>query len=304
MGLIRNAVMQGRQAAEHIIEGSPGAGAPLRRGRGDALDVLVVGAGPAGISATLRLMQAGLRVLLIDREGFGGTILHYPRAKVVMTGTLELPGRAKVSRRQLSKEELVALWQEIYQQERPPFVSGELVTSIEQRADGMWTVVSDRGARAAANVILALGGRGSPQKLGVAGEDLSKVAYRLLEPAEFAGKHVLVVGGGNSAVESAVALAEQGSCASVAISYRRAEFARCRAQNRERIAAAIQRGAVRALLSTEVTQIAERSLLLRDGQGRQQQLLNDSVLVQIGGTPPARLLGNLGITLVTKYGER
>ncbi|HKO94569.1 MAG TPA: NAD(P)-binding domain-containing protein, partial [Polyangiaceae bacterium] len=121
-------------------------------------------------------------------------------------------------------------------------------------------------------------------------------------PAEFAGKHVLVVGGGNSAVESALALVDQGQCASVAISYRRADFARCRAQNRERIAAAIQRGAVRALLSTEVKQISQRSLLLQAGS-QLQQLTNDAVLVQIGGTPPARLLGNLGIQLVTKYGE-
>lgn len=308
MGLIRNAVSQGRQVAEHIIggdrsAGGSGSGPPVRRGRGDVLDVLVVGAGPAGISATLRLMQAGLRVLLVDREGFGGTILHYPRAKVVMTGTLDLPVYGKVARRQLSKEELVGLWQELYAQTQPPFVSGELVTGIEQRADGMWSVISERGARAAANVILALGGRGSPQKLGVAGEESSKVAYRLLEPAEFAGKHVLVVGGGNSAVESALALADQGGCASVAISYRRAEFARCRAQNRERMAAAIQSGAVRALLSTEVKQIADRSLLLQDASGQLQHLANDAVLVQIGGTPPARLLGSLGIHLVTKYGE-
>ena len=304
MGLIRNAVDQGRQAAEHIISGSPGSDQPLRRGRGDVLDVLVVGAGPAGISATLRLMEAGLRVLLVDREGFGGTILHYPRAKVVMTGTLDLPVYGKVSRRQLSKEELVSLWQELYAQIRPPFVTGELVTGLELRPDGMWSVVSDRGTRrAAANVILALGGRGSPQKLGVIGEEQSKVAYRLLEPSEFAGKHVLVVGGGNSAVESALALADQGQCRSVAISYRRAEFARCRAQNRERIAAAIQRGAVQALLSTEVKQIGPRSLLLQDGRGQLQELLNDAVLVQIGGVPPARLLANLGIHLVTKYGE-
>jgi thioredoxin reductase/NAD-dependent dihydropyrimidine dehydrogenase PreA subunit len=304
MGLIRNAVIQGRQAADHIIDGSPGSGAPPRRGRGDALDVIVVGAGPAGISATLRLMEAGLRVLLLDREGFGGTILHYPRAKVVMTGTLDLPMYGKFSRRQVSKEELLSLWREIYERTQPPFVTGELVTGLAPRADGMWSLVSDRATRAAANVILALGGRGSPQKLGVTGEESSKVAYRLLEPAEFTGKHVLVVGGGNSAVESAVTLADHGGCASVAISYRRAEFARCRAQNRERITSAIARGAVQALLSTEVKQITGRSLLLQDAQGQLQQLANDAVLVQIGGTPPAHLLGSLGITLVTKYGER
>src|SRR5690349_11234070 len=115
MGLIRNATIQGRQAAEHIISGSPGANALVRRGTGGALDAIVVGAGPAGISATLRLMQAGLKVLLIDREGFGGTILHYPRAKVVMTGSVELPLYGKLAGQKLSKEQLVALWQEIFE---------------------------------------------------------------------------------------------------------------------------------------------------------------------------------------------
>jgi thioredoxin reductase (NADPH) len=301
MGLIRNAVSQGRQAAEHIIAGNAKQG--RRRGVGDAFDVIVVGAGPAGISATLRSMQEGLRVLLIDREGFGGTILHYPRAKVVMTGVLEFPVHGKISARQLSKEQLVELWEEIRGKHNPPFVTGELVTSLAQRDDGMWGVVTDRGVRHAANVILALGGRGSPQKLGVPGEDRSKVVYRLLEPREFKDKHVLVVGGGNSAVESALSLAEEGECASVAISYRRAEFARCRAENRRRIDACIARGAVRAIFGSQLADIGEHGVTLRDADGRLGQLANDSVIVQIGGTPPARLLESLGIALTTKFGE-
>jgi thioredoxin reductase (NADPH) len=303
MGLIRNAVSQGRQAAEHVLFGMSRRGGP-RRGVNGAFDLIVVGAGPAGISATLRSMQEGLRVLLIDREGFGGTILHYPRAKVVMTGTLELPVYGKVSGRQLSKEQLVALWEEIRAKVAPPVVTGELVTRLEQRSDGMWGVVSDRGVRHAANVILALGGRGSPQKLGVPGEESSKVAYRLLEPKEFQGKHVLVVGGGNSAVESALALVDHGACASVAISYRKREFARCRAENRRRIGACIAEGAVRALFESEVTEIGAHAVTLRDPGGRVAQVPSDAVIVQIGGTPPARLLESLGIALTTKYGER
>jgi len=301
MGLIRNAVMQGRQALEHIIAGGPDG---PRRGYSDAFDVIVVGAGPAGISATLRAMQEGLRALLIDREGFGGTILHYPRAKVVMTGVLDLPLYGKVSSRRLSKEQLVALWDEIRAKHNPPFISGELVTSLEPRADGMWGVVTDRGVRHAANVILALGGRGSPQKLGVPGEAQSKVAYRLLEPKEFEGRHVLVVGGGNSAVESALSLVDEGACASVAISYRRSEFARCRAENRRRIDGMIANRAVRAYLGTEVLDIGERDVTLRGSDGLTGKIVNDSLIVQIGGTPPAKLLGSLGIALTTKYGER
>jgi thioredoxin reductase (NADPH) len=301
MGLIRNAVSQGKQAADHVIAGT--AKEPtLRRGVGGALDALVVGAGPAGISATLRLMEAGLKVHLIDREGFGGTILHYPRAKVVMTGAIELPIYGTLKKRTMSKEALVALWQDILARTQPPFVGGELVERLSLGDDDMWSVHSTSGVRRAANVLLALGVRGSPQKLGVSGEDLPKVAYRLLEPTEFEGKRVLVVGGGNSAVESAIALADYGGCASVAISYRRAHFARCRGENRRRIEEAIAQGKVTALMSTEVQHITEDSVTLSTPEGP-RVLPNDGVIVQIGGTSPSKLLRSFGVEIITKYGE-
>jgi thioredoxin reductase (NADPH) len=301
MGLIRNAVSQGRQAAEHIIEGAP-ASEP-RRGKDGALDALVIGAGPAGISATLRLMQAGLRVQLVDREGLGGTILHYPRAKVVMTGTLDLPLYGKVRGKQLSKEQLVQLWHDIERKTRLPLAVGHLVTGLGERADGMLEIRAEHAVWHAANVVLALGGRGSPRKLEVSGEERSKVVYRLLEPEEFRGKHVLVVGGGNSAVESALSLADFGGCASVALSYRRAELARCRAENKRRIGECFASGAVHALLSTELTAIDADAVTLKDAEQRVQQLQNDALVVQIGGTPPAQLLTSFGIQMVKKYGE-
>ena len=301
MGLIRNAVLQGRQAADHIVAGA--LGAPPRRGVSGALDVLVVGGGPAGISATLRLMEAGLRVLLVDREGFGGTILHYPRAKVVMTGTLDFPVYGRVRGQKLSKEQLLELWLDIQRRLRPPLVTGALVTSLSARGDGMIGVEAEHTTWHAANVVLALGGRGSPRKLDVPGEEGPKVAYRLLEPAEFRGKHVMVVGGGNSAVESALALADFGGCASVSLSYRRKEFARCRAENKRRIQACVQSGSVRALLSTEVVSIEPDAVLLSDERKRVERVPNDAVIVQAGGTPPAELLQSFGIRTVTKYGE-
>lgn len=301
MGLIRNAIIQGRQAADHIIRGDEGR-AP-RRGVGGALDALVVGAGPAGTSATLRLMEAGLSVLLVDREGFGGTILHYPRAKVVMTGTLDFPVYGKVRGQRLSKEQLIELWLDIQRRWRPPLSAGHLVTGLNAGPDGMIEVVAEHASWRAASVILALGGRGSPRKLEVPGEESSKVSYRLLEPAEFRGKHVMVVGGGNSAVESALALADFGGCASVSLSYRRKEFARCRADNKRRIQECIQSGSVRALLSTQLVSIEDDAVILSDEQKRAQRVQNDAVIVQAGGTPPAQLLSSFGIQMVTKYGE-
>jgi thioredoxin reductase (NADPH) len=300
MGLIRNAVMQGQQAVAHILRGSD---AGPRRGVDGALDVLVIGAGPAGISATLACMAGQLNVLLVEREAFGGTIAHYPRAKVVMTGTLDLPLYGPVRQRKMSKEELVGLWTDIRTRTSPPLSTGELCESIQRDPDGMWRVLTDRGQHRAANVVLALGVRGSPRKLGVPGEDLPKVAYRLLEPEEFAEKHVIVVGGGNSAVESALSLSDSNRCASVAISYRRDKFARCRAENRRRIDEAIANGRVTPLLGTELVDIAEDRVTIR-GHGADTERANDALIVQIGGTAPADLLRSFGVELVTKYGVR
>lgn len=301
MGLIRNAVKQGVEAAASITRGRPGQ--PPLRGVGGAFDALVIGAGPAGIAATLGLMAAKLNVQMIEREAFGGTITHYPRAKVVMTGALDLPLYGRVKQKTMSKEELVAVWQDILQTIRPPLITEELVERLERDAHGMWVVHTTRGSHRAANVVLALGMRGAPAKLGVPGEEHSKVAYRLLEPEPFLGKHVLVVGGGNAAVESALALSDFGKCASVTISYRRDKFARCRAENRRRIDEAIAAEKVRFLPNSSVTQVVDQAVSLAT-PGGPIELPNDALIVQIGGTPPTQILKSFGVELVTKYGER
>ena len=296
MGLIRNAVSQGRQAADHIIAGE-------RRAAGEALDAVVVGAGPAGTSATLRLMEAGLRVLLLEREAFGGTITHYPRAKVVMTGPLEFPMYGRVSKRKVSKEQLVALWEDISEKTGLQVAIGELVEKIERGDDDSWLVSSTGGVFKTANVLLALGRRGSPRKLDVPGEEQSKVVYRVIEPEVFEDQHVLVVGGGNAAVESAFALVDGGRCASVTISYRKTNFARCRQPNRKRIEAEIEAGRLTALLGTQVEEISEDRVTLRNGSEKPLSIQNDAVVIQVGGTAPTGLLQDIGIEIVTKYGE-
>lgn len=296
MGLIRNAVSQGRQAADHIIAGE-------RRAAADSLDAIVVGAGPAGTSATLRLMEAGLRVLTLEREAFGGTITHYPRAKVVMTGALDFPIYGRVSKRKMSKEQLVALWQDIQDKTGLRVAVGELVQDIERGPDDTWLVSSTGGVFKTANVLLALGRRGSPRKLGVPGEERAKVAYRVIEPEVFESQHVLVVGGGNAAVESAFALLDAGNCASVSISYRKNTFARCRQPNRQRIESEMKAGRLTALLGTEVEEIFEDRVSLRSASREPVSIENDAVVVQVGGTAPTDLLQNVGIEIVTKYGE-
>jgi thioredoxin reductase (NADPH) len=295
MGLIRNAVRQGRQAADHAASGT-------RRGKGDAYDAAVVGGGPAGISATLRLMEAGRNVILLERDTLGSTILHYPRAKVVMTGALEFPLIGTVRRRKMSKEELVELWTSIIEKSKLPLKTGVMVEGVALDPDGMWRLETSAGPVRAANVMLGLGRRGTPRKLGVPGEEQSKVHYTLVEPDPFKGKHVLVVGGGNSAVENALALADFNGCTSISISYRRNAFARCRAENRRRIDEAIQAGKVHQLMPSEVKCINETDVVLT-AENRELRIPNDSVIVQIGGTAPSELLQKFGIEVITKRGE-
>lgn len=296
MGLIRNAIRQGAEVGDYIAE------ARRKGGHPDILDAIVVGAGPAGISATLSIMEHGLSVKLLEGDAFGGTIAHYPRSKVVMTGPIMLRGRSKLRRRTMSKEELMELWEDVRTSNDLPLIDGQLVTKLES-VNSSWKVFTEQAVYQAANVVLALGRRGSPRKLGVPGEELQKVAYRLLEPDPFRSKHVLVVGGGNSAAECAIALADDGQCLSVGISYRRAEFARLRAQVRERLNELIEAGAIDAHMQTQVVQIGANDVHLSSGQGETLQLPNDAMIVQIGGTPPSALLSTFGISTVEKFGE-
>ena len=294
MGLIRNAIEQGRQAADAIARSS-------RRGKAGDLDVIVVGAGPAGISAALALIARGLRVHIVEQDRFGGTIAHYPRAKVVMTGSFELAGYGTVRRKTMSKEQLVDLWTDIRDRTQVPVTEGVRVESIRAEG-GMWRLASAGWQDRAANVVLALGRRGAPRQLGVPGEELAKVSYRMIEPEVFADKRVLVVGGGNAAADVAIALAQAKLCTQVALSYRKPKLARLRGSVRAEIERAFEDGSIVPLLSTEIVSISKTSVLLRSDQGT-QELPNDSVIVQIGGTAPGELLKTIGIELVEKRGE-
>jgi thioredoxin reductase (NADPH) len=294
IGLIRNAMEQGRQAAVTIARSG-------RRGRPGELDAIVVGAGPAGIGAALALIAHGLKVQIIDQDRYGGTITHYPRAKVVMTGSFELPGYGSVRRRTMTKEQLLDLWTDIRERIQLDIKEGIRVEAIYP--DGpSWRLVGPGWQDRAAAVVLALGRRGAPKELGVRGEQLTKVAYRLIEPEPFANKHVMIVGGGNAAADCAIALAGAKLCRSVSISYRRPELARLRSSVRKEVERCVEAGAIVPLLSTEVVEIAEHHVTLKTPDGV-RQMINDSVIVQIGGQPPSALLRTIGIELVEKRGE-
>lgn len=295
MGLIRNATMQGRQVGATIAKTG-------RRGGAGDLDVIIVGAGPAGIAAALGCMAYGLEVRILEQSAYGGTIAHYPRAKIVMTGTIELPGYGTVRRKTMQKEDLLELWQDIRARAHLNVREGVRVEGIARDGDRWRVATADGGAERAANVVLALGRRGAPRTLGIPGEELSKVSYRLLEPEPFAGKHVLVVGGGNAAADCAIALAESNLCTSVSLSYRRTQLARLRGSVRARLEELMSEQRVVSYLGTQLAYIAPDHVGLKTGE-EVSELRNDRVIVQVGGTSPSELLRSIGIELVEKRGE-
>jgi thioredoxin reductase (NADPH) len=300
MGLIQNAFEQGRQCVEGFSRNGGGSG-------GGVLDVVIVGCGPAGLSAALTARKRGLRMAVLEREDVGGTVRRYPRKKLVMTEPLHLPGVGKVGAREIVKEELVRIWEEAVRETGLEVETGVTVTAVERLADGGFRVLSDAGEHRARRVILAIGRRGVPRKLGIPGEDLSNVAYALREPETYRADRVLVVGGGDSAVEAALALSEQPNT-EVRLSYRRDRFARIKPRNREWIGRAEEEGAVSILWSTEVVENRVGEVVLRkasaNGGGDPITLPNDHLFIFAGGELPTPFLERCGVQIDTKFGER
>jgi thioredoxin reductase (NADPH) len=176
----------------------------------------------------------------------------------------------------------------------------ERVTAVQAGARGCYVVQTTAGTYDTQSVLLAIGRRGTPQKLGVPGEELSKVVYRLIDPEQYAGRKLLVVGGGDSALETAATLAEQRR-SQVVLSYRGEAFARATLKNRERVTAASQRGELEIALSSNVRRITRDAVILWH-RNRERVLENDAVIVQAGGVLPHDFLNSIGVQVETKYG--
>jgi thioredoxin reductase (NADPH) len=292
MGLIRNAVEQGSQAIESIRKRS--ATRPTR-----GYDVIIVGAGPAGFAASLAAMKHKLRFLTMEQESFGGTVAHYPRGKIVMTAPLALPLGGKVNFRIVSKEKLLKVWGDIRRKTGVKIRYGEEVKSITPRGSA-FAVKTTRGSYQTAAVLLAIGRRGTPRKLEVEGEDLPKVVYRMVDPEQYRQKHVLVVGGGDSALEAATSVAEQPGT-TVTLSHRSESFSRAKVRNRELVEAARRSGRLKVLLRAGVKSIGRHDVEIEQN-GQRMRLKNNAVIVCAGGILPTAFLHSLGIEVETKYG--
>ncbi len=292
MGLVRKAAEQGRQAMESV--------ARLPRSNDAPLDVVIVGAGPAGLAASLAAKSHKLRYVTIDQEdNLGGTIYQYPRNKIVMTAPMELPIVGKVKMREISKEALLEFWQGVIDRSGIRLNFNERMERIERDGEG-FAVTTPRATYRAPAVLLAIGRRGTPRKLGVAGEELPKVVYRLLDPEQYRGQHVLVVGGGDSALEAALAVADEPGTR-VTLSYRGEAFSRVKGKNRSMIEEAQGRGKLQVLLNSNVKRIEAKSVVL-DQAGQSLTLDNNAVIVCAGGVLPTPLLKEIGVMVETKYG--
>jgi thioredoxin reductase/Pyruvate/2-oxoacid:ferredoxin oxidoreductase delta subunit len=289
MGLIRKAAEQGRQAMESIRK-KPG---------GDAeFDVVIVGCGPAGISAGLAAIEHKLSYKILEQEdSLGGAVYHYPRQKIAMTAPVDLAIVGKVKFNEVQKEELLEFWLNIVQKTGLQVTFRERMEAIEK--EGQHFVVTTPKGRN--NILLTMGRRGTPRKLDVPGEELPKVIYRLVDPAQFENHSVLVVGGGDSALEAAIALAEQKGT-HVILSYRSSAFSRVKQKNRTLLEQHEKAGRIKVMLNSGVKSISADCVDI-EYQGSVQQHPNHVVIVCAGGLLPTPLLQKIGIQFDTKFGK-
>jgi thioredoxin reductase (NADPH) len=294
MGLIKNAVEQGRQATENIVKA-------LGKKHQATYDLIIIGAGPAGISACLTAKKHNKNFLLLEQDTLGGTVFTFPRKKIVMTSPMDLPLYGKIKLFETSKAELLDLWQTVLKNNNISVRENSKVESIVSE-NGIFKVITSRSEiYTAATILLAIGRRGTPRKLNIPGESREKVAYRLLEPEEISGKDVIVAGGGDSAVESALLLADKNH---VILSYRGEVFNRLKPQNNMALKQAIAKGKLEVRLNTNLISVEDDSVTLANNKdGTTVILKNDLVYIFAGGELPTQFLQNAGIKIERKFGE-
>ena len=292
MGLIRNAIEQGKASIQALAKKMP-------KSSSNAHQVIIVGAGPAGFGAILKAQELGLNYLAIDQDSLGGTVFKYPRGKIVMTQPVDLPIAGKMHFKETSKEDLLQFWKGVEDKTGIKIQYNTMVASVST-LDAGFEVKTSQGEYTADKILLAIGRRGTPRKLDVPGEDLSKVVYQLIDPDQYAGQKVLIVGGGDSALEAALSIADADGT-EVTVSYRSDSFSRAKAKNRERIDEYASTSRIKLYLSSNVTSISEHEVLLEQ-KGESVKIANDAVIVNAGGILPTGFLKETGISVETKFG--
>ena len=294
--LIKLSINSGHQAVDHIAERPDRRPAPA-----GGVDVVIVGAGPAGLAAALACKARGLSYRVLERGSFAMTINNYPRAKLVMAEPAHIPLYGKLWFRDTTKEELVAEWQKIITETGIQLSSHEEVTGIAAK-DGGFVVTTKKGSHPGAYVMFATGTRGAPRKIGVAGEVEPRVRYTLTDPQELADQHVLVVGGGDSAVEAAMSIADVRHT-TVTLSYRKDSFGRIKTRNKTRLDEYQKAGRVTVILSSQVTAIGNANVELAVDGGEKRTIINQSIFALLGAEPPTKFFEKAGIEILQPGSE-
>lgn len=294
MGLIKNSVEQGQQAMQYMASS-------IKDKRDDMYNAIVVGAGPAGISASLMAKKLGLKCVTLEQDTLGGTVYTFPRAKIVMTSPMDLPLYGQVKLFDTSKDELLKIWHEAIGKNNLEIKESTKVEAIIPQEDESFKLVTATGEHFySQTVLIAIGRRGTPRKLGVPGEDSQKVAYRLIESERIKDKKVIVVGGGDSAVESAMLLMDNNQ---VILSYRKDKFSRLKPKNRDKINEAIEKGTLKVAYNSNIKSIEEDKVVLNySDTGQEMALENDLVYVFAGGVLPTNFLKEAGIEIAKRFG--
>lgn len=295
--LVKNAANLGRAVVEHMLQTGLRGGA---LGRGETLvDVAIVGSGPGGLSAALTCIQRGLSYIVLEKEQLlASTIARYPKGKLVMAEPYDTSNFSFLPVFDSSKEQLIPIWQELLDRIGVQVHKGESVETITRTPDGAFEIRSTVNTYRAQRVVLSIGTRGKPRTLQVQGENLPKISSLLEDPDDWRGRSVLVVGGGDSACEAALALADAG--AKVMISYRGKGFNRAAQRNKSAIEAYAAEGRIKAKLGSQVLAFEPDSVTLALADGSQKRYPNDGAFVLIGADPPIAWLEKMGIRFVER----
>jgi len=295
--LVKSAANLGRAVVEHMMLTGLHPGALGQQP--NVVDVAIVGSGPGGLSAGLACIQKGLSYVVLEKEqSIASTIARYPKGKLVMAEPYDTQNLSFLPVFDAGKEQLIPIWQELLERVQLVVKQGESVEAVTRQADGTFEIRTTVAAYRAQRVVLSIGTRGKPRTLQVPGENLPKIFSLLEDPDEWRGKSVLVVGGGDSACEAALALSDAG--AKVMISYRGKSFNRAAQKNKAALEQYAGEGRLKAKLGSQVLGFDGESVTLALGDGSQKKYANDAAFVLIGADPPIAWLEKVGVRFVER----
>ena len=294
--VIKYAMAQGFEVIEHIAAKSD-----AKSGDPAVLDLLIIGGGAAGLNAALAAKDKGLRAIVLEKAKVANTIENFPEGKWVYAEPDSSPPKGKLWLDGARKEDLLARWSQIVHENQLDVRAEEALKSLTKQPDGSFHIVSDKGEYRTRRVILATGQRGNPRKLKVPGEERENVYHRLYSPRHYKNEDILVVGGGNSAIEAALVLSEQNR---VRLSYRSGEFSRIFKDNERKLNEAVAAKRIELILNSSVKEFGEGKARLEIDRGGHQESVEvpyHHAFVLVGADVPVKFLKSLGIRLENEW---